>query len=96
MSLLAWRDLKNQVSTTEACREQNQSQSKEALKSHQTPCLPWQYVTADHFELEGKSYFVMSDYFSDLFELDDPKGTTLACVNRKLKAHFKVRYTKTV
>ena len=81
-------DIKNHVSTCEACREYERSQTKETLKSHQTPCWPWQYVAADLFELEGKSYLVTSDYFSDFFELDHLKSTTSVSVIRKLKAHF--------
>ena len=81
-------DIKNHVSTCEACREYERSQTKETLKSHQMPSRPWQYVGADLFELEGKSYLVMSDYFSDFFELDHLRSTTSVSVIRKLKAHF--------
>jgi len=63
-------DIKNHVSSCEACREYERSQTKETLKNHQTPSRPWQYVAANLFELEGKSYLVTSDYFSDSFELD--------------------------
>ena len=51
------------------------------------PSWPWQYVVADLFELEGKSYLVTSDYFSDFFELDHLRSTTVVSVIRKLKAH---------
>ena len=81
-------DIKNHVSTCEACREYERSQTKETLKSHQTPDRPWQYVAADLFELEGKSYLVTSDYFSDFFELDHLRSTASLSVIRKLKAHF--------
>ena len=40
-------DIRNHVSTYEACREYEQSQTKETLKSHQTASRPWQYVAAD-------------------------------------------------
>ena len=63
-----------------------QSQTKETLKSHQTPCRPWQYVAADLFEVEGKSFLVTSDYFHDFFELDHLRSTTSVSVIRKLKA----------
>jgi len=45
-------DIKNHVSTCEACREYERSQTKETLKSQQMPSRPWQYVAADLFELE--------------------------------------------
>ena len=44
-------DIWNHVSTCEACREYERRQTKETLKSHQTPSRPWQYVAADLFEL---------------------------------------------
>ena len=53
-------DIKNHVSTCEACREYERSQTKETFKSHETPSRPWQYVAADLFELQGKSYLVTS------------------------------------
>ena len=81
-------DIKNHVSTCEACREYERSQSKETLKSHETPSRPWQYVAVDLFELEGKSYLVTSDYFSDFFELDHLRSTSSVHVIRKLKSHF--------
>ena len=81
-------DIKNHVSTCEACREYERSQTKETLKSHETPSRPWQYVAADLFELEGKSYLVTSDYFSDFFELDHLRSTSSVYVIKKLKAHF--------
>ena len=81
-------DIKNHVSTCEACREYERGQTKEKLRSHETPSRPWQYVAADLFELEGKSYLVTSDYFSVFFELDHLRSTSSVHVIRKLKAHF--------
>jgi len=45
-------------------------------------------VAADLFELEGKTYLVTSDYYSDFFELDHLRSPLSVCVIRKLKAHF--------
>ena len=81
-------DIKNHVSSCEACSKYEQSQTKETLKSHQTPDRPWQYVGTDLFELEGKNYLVTSDYFSDLFELDHLRSTASVSVTRKHKVHF--------
>lgn len=51
----------------------------------------WQYVVVDLFELEGKSYLVMFDYFSDFFEFDYFRSIMLVFVIRKFKVYF-VRY----
>ena len=63
-------DIKNCVSRCEACSEYDQGQRKETLTSHEVPSRPWQFVAADLCELNGKSYLVTVDYFSDFFELD--------------------------
>jgi len=49
-------DIKNYVSTCEACREFERGQVKETMMSPETPNRPWQRVAADLFELEGKTY----------------------------------------
>ena len=81
-------DIKNFVSTCEACREFERAQVKETMMSPETPNRPWQRVAADLFELEEKAYLVTSDYYSDLFELDHLRSPSSVCVIRKLKAHF--------
>ena len=81
-------DIKNHVSICEACREYERGKTKETLRSHETRSRPWQYVAADLFELEGKSYLVTSDYSSGFFELDHLRSTSSVHVIRKLKAHF--------
>ncbi|KAL9989578.1 hypothetical protein ACROYT_G004142 [Oculina patagonica] len=81
-------DIKNYVSTCEACREYERGQPKETMMSPETPNRPWQRVAADLFELEGKVYLVTSDYYSDFFELDHLRSPSSISVIRKLKAHF--------
>ena len=81
-------EIKNYVSTYKACRGYEQGQRKETLTSHETPSRPWQFVAADLFELNGKSYLVTVDYFSDFFELDHLRSTSSVYVIKKLKGHF--------
>ena len=89
MSLLDWDDRRDlHVSPCEACRKYEQGRTKETLTSHETPSRPWQFVAADLFELNGKSYLVTVDYFSDFFELDHLRSTSSVYVIKKLKGHF--------
>ena len=81
-------DIKNYVSTCEACREYEQGQRKETLISHEAPSRLWQFVAADLFESNGKSYLVTVDYFSDFFELDHLRSISSVYVIKKLKGHF--------
>ena len=76
------------MSTCEACRKYDQGQRKETLTSHETLSRPWQTVAADLFELNGKSYLVTVDYFSDFFGLDHLRSTSSVYVIKKLKGHF--------
>jgi transposase InsO family protein len=81
-------DIKNHVSTCEACREYERSQPKETLCRHEVPNRPWQRVGIDLLELERKHYLVTADYFSDFFELHHLKNISSLHVNRKIKSHF--------
>ena len=81
-------DIKNYVSTCEACREYEQGQVKETIMSPETPNRPWQQVAADLFEFERRTYLVTSDYYSDFFELEHLRPPSSVSVIRKLKAHF--------
>ena len=81
-------DIKNHVSTCEACREYERSQPKETLCRHEVSNRPWQRVGIDLFELERKHYLVTADYFIDFFELDHLKNISSVHVNRKIKSHF--------
>ena len=76
------------MSTCEACREYEQGQRKETLISHEVPSRLWQFVAADLFESNGKSYLVTVDYFSDFFELDHLRSISSVYVIKKLKGHF--------
>ena len=37
---------------------------------HGVPERPWQKVAVECFEIDGKSYLVIIDYFSNLWEID--------------------------
>ena len=65
-----------------------QGQRKEILTGHETPSRPWQFVAADLFEFNGKSYLVTVDYFSDFLELDHLRRPSSVYVIKKLKGHF--------
>ena len=69
-------------------REYEHGQRKETLTSHERPSRPSQFVAADLFELNGKSYLVTMDNFSDFFELDHLRSTSSGYVINKLKGHF--------
>ena len=58
------------------------------LMSHKVPERPWEKVWVDCFELDGKSYLVTVDYFSNYLEIDLIENQNSSSIIRKLKAHF--------
>ena len=81
-------EIKNYVTKCKACREYEQDQIKKTVTSHETPSRPWQFVAADPFELNGKSYLVTADYFGDFFELNHLRSTSSVYVIKMLTGHF--------
>ena len=78
-------DIKNHVSTSEACPEYERGQALERnddVPYPKTPTRPWQQVAADLLE---KTYFVTSDYHSDFFEFNHLRSPSSVCVIRKFK-----------
>ena len=81
-------DIRSHIAQCETCRLYESRQPKETLRSHPATDRPWEKVSVDLFDLNGKEYLVVSDYFSNFFEinyLEDEKAST---VKRKLKGHF--------
>ena len=52
------------------------------------PNHPWEKVASDLFELNGKTYLLVADYFSCYLEVQTLTTTTSASVIRALKAIF--------
>lgn len=46
-----------------------QTQQKEPLVCHKIPTRPWQNISSDLFKLNGIDYFVITDRYSNFFEL---------------------------
>ena len=52
------------------------------------PSHPWEKVASDLFQLNGKTYLLVADYFSRYMEVQTLATTTSASVIRALKAIF--------
>lgn len=64
------------------------SQRKEPLMATVLPDRPWQKVSTDLFELTGRKYLVVMDYYSRFIEILTLVGTTSQTVIQKLKSVF--------
>ena len=82
-------DIKEFISTCEACRTFEVSQQKETLIPHDIPDRPWDKVGCDLFQLQDKQYLVTVDYYSTFWEVDCLESDTTANkVIKKLKNQF--------
>ena len=86
-----WPHASKQVTTMiEQCPECAKSAKKrrEPLINTPLPLYPWQSVGTDLFELQGKSYVIVVDYFSRYPEVLELRSTTLAAVVSALQLIF--------
>ena len=82
-------DIKEVVGTCSTCQEYQIAQPKQPMKSQPVPRQCWQIVSSDLFMLNGKTYFVIVDHFSDYFEVDElRKDATSKTVIGAGKVHF--------
>lgn len=58
------RDIEDLVKTCDPCQEFARANTKEPLMPHEVPDGPWKKLGTDLFELEGRSYLLIADYFS--------------------------------
>ena len=64
------------------------SNSKEPLMQHPMTSRPWERVGADIFEFEKKKYLVLSDYYSNFFEMTKLTSMNAENVISICKSHF--------
>ena len=76
------------VSNCTVCSTYQRSNPKEPLLSHEAPHRPWEIVGADLFELHGKNYLVLVDYYSNFAEVEHLTSTTSEQVITKCKSQF--------
>ena len=84
-----WPGLSQEIkAVTERCFEcaKENTTRTEPLINTRLPKYPWQQVASDLFELQGKSYLVVVDYFSRYPEVMQLTSTTSSSVIRALKA----------
>jgi transposase InsO family protein len=58
------------------------------MLGHTKPQRPWQKVATDLFELNGKHYLLIVDYYSSFFEINQLSTTTSSKVIEICKQHF--------
>ena len=82
------QDIEAEVKTCEICNAHRNHQQKEPLRPHTVPQRPWSKVGADLFELDGRNYLLLVDYYSGFFELDYLSNTSSKSVISKIKSQI--------
>ena len=82
------KDIQEVVRGCPTCMEFSKAQQKEPLMPHPSPQYPWQKVGADLFQVEGKDYLVVADYFSLYPEVVSLSRFTSLAVQNALKPLF--------
>ena len=70
------------------CSDYKTKQHKEPSLSPEIPTTPLVMVAQDLFTLEGKSYLITVNYYSDFWELDMLTDTSSETIVEHTKAHF--------
>ena len=63
---------------------------KEPLMSATSPSRPWERIATDLFELNGKVYLIVTDYYSRWFETNELRNETSQVVIQALKELFAI------
>ncbi|KAL0867464.1 hypothetical protein ABMA27_008251 [Loxostege sticticalis] len=70
------KDLSNLISNCDVCLSHRKNNQKEELKPHEIPDRPWAKVGVDLFQLKGRDYLLLVDYYSKFFEIVELQYTT--------------------
>ena len=81
-------DVKDYVSRCSTCQTFKPAQSHAPLQPHEQPSRPWEKVGGDLFELAGKTYLIIVDYWSNYFEVVELQQKTSLAVINQYKGQF--------
>ena len=76
------------VSKCDTCLRHRNNQPKEPMMMHPIPDRPWSKVGADIFELNGKHYLLLVDYYSNFVEVEKLDSLTTSGVIQMMKRNI--------
>ena len=90
--VLYWLNMNNDIeelaSRCETCNIHQSSQTKEPIMQHHIPSKPWLKLGADLFNLNGREYLLVIDYYSNYPEVALLEEISSKAVINKLKSIF--------
>ena len=82
------KDIEELCKGCELCQEIKPNQPKEPLMMHERPGMPWIKVGTDLFEINGRTYLIIADYFSRYPVITELQSTTASAVVEATKSIF--------
>ncbi|GFS10729.1 endogenous retrovirus group K member 113 Pol protein-like [Elysia marginata] len=87
-----WPGIQNEVKQLaeqcDVCQVLKPRNQNETLILHNEGNLLWEKIGGNLFELDGKAYLAVVDYYSNFIEIEYLSTTTTVQVIKKLKAMF--------
>jgi len=85
-------DIEKMIQNCPVCQEHQPAQRRETLMPHEVPNRPWETLGADLFQLQGKEFLVVSDYYSKFFivrkfERDATSAITIKTLKQIFSEH---------
>ena len=81
-------DIKQLADSFKTFQEMKPRNTQEPLKQHNEGDGPWQKIGLDFFEIAGKHYLIVVDYYSNFIEIDLLTSQTSTRTITLLKKHF--------
>lgn len=81
-------EVKDFISKCSVCQSYKPDQCREDMHPYPVPSRPWSMVVADLFELGNQQFFILVNYWSGFFEVQEVKVATSASVIAACKVQF--------
>ena len=81
-------EVKDFVSKCSICQSYKADQCREELQPYPIPSRPWSMLGADFFDLGQQQFFLLVDYWSGFFEVQEVKVATSSSVIAVCKVQF--------
>ena len=81
-------DIANAIQSCDACQTYQYKQPKEPMIPHPKPSGPWEKVGTDLFQLKGKDYLLVIDYYSNYPEIALLSNTSTSTIISHMKSMF--------
>ena len=82
------RDIEQLCKNRNLCQELQPQQPRELMRMHKKPGMPWVKLGTDLFEIDGRSFLIIADYFSWYPFVKELQSTTAVTIIASTKEAF--------